>query len=259
MISISGSEQSKQVQTQEAVGSKASVTVSGAGVTKRVFEGDGRTHFYDNWGIVTVTINGFSGIGNFGSMTVPGTDPTTASDVATSLAKQFQLGFLPCDRHGVWRDRNFCFKSHRIGYQQLLTNPSTTINDNDHFTSSPFNFSYVSGSTMSGGADPGYTTVYDAGTVTVTVNGHSTSAPWGQGNSTADVATAMATAINADCAAYVTAAPMGATLNSPLNRAARAAMQYRPVLPPHNMISSLRFRSQLPRTEVLSPGELIFL
>jgi RHS repeat-associated protein len=69
----------------------------------------------------------------------------------------------------------------------------------------------VYGSGLSGGANG--STVYDTGTVWVTVNGHKTSASYGQGDTSASVASNLANAINADSAAYVQATASGATLS----------------------------------------------
>ncbi|MBZ5534212.1 MAG: hypothetical protein LAO20_22530 [Acidobacteriia bacterium] len=52
-------------------------------------------------------------------------------------------------------------------------------------------------------------TVYDSGTVSVTVSGHTTSAPYQQGDTASSVALHLANAINADGAAVVTASASG--------------------------------------------------
>jgi RHS repeat-associated protein len=56
-------------------------------------------------------------------------------------------------------------------------------------------------------------TTYDAGTVSVTANGHTDSASYGSGSSPTSIASALASAINADSSASVTAASSGAVLN----------------------------------------------
>ena len=48
-------------------------------------------------------------------------------------------------------------------------------------------------------------TIYDKGNVTITVNGHSDSAPYGLGSTDATVASGLASAINSDASAFVTA------------------------------------------------------
>lgn len=60
---------------------------------------------------------------------------------------------------------------------------------------------------------PPYTyTVYDAGGITVTVNGHSDTAGYGQLDTTSTIATSLANAINSDAAASVAASASGGTV-----------------------------------------------
>jgi RHS repeat-associated protein len=55
-------------------------------------------------------------------------------------------------------------------------------------------------------------TVYDQGSVTITVSGHSDSAPYAQGSNTTSVATGLAGALNGDAASPVTASASGSTV-----------------------------------------------
>lgn len=71
----------------------------------------------------------------------------------------------------------------------------------------------ASASGMSGGADAQYTTVYDSGAVTITVNGVPKSVSYGQGSTTTTVAAALASAIAGDTAYPATASASGATVN----------------------------------------------
>ena len=64
-----------------------------------------------------------------------------------------------------------------------------------------------------GGGSGGGSTIYDAGTVTITVNGHNDSYTYGQNDSSSTVATGLANAINADSAAFVTATASGSTVS----------------------------------------------
>ncbi|HWF06774.1 MAG TPA: hypothetical protein VHA06_24000 [Candidatus Angelobacter sp.] len=68
-------------------------------------------------------------------------------------------------------------------------------------------------------------TIFDAGTVTVTVNGHATSVPYGSGSSTNTIASGLVTAINNDTAAFVNASSSGAVLTFSA-RATGAATNY---------------------------------
>jgi RHS repeat-associated protein len=58
----------------------------------------------------------------------------------------------------------------------------------------------------------GCSTLYDAGTVTVTVNGVASSGGYGKGSTTSTIASAIATAINSQTGAFVTATASGATV-----------------------------------------------
>lgn len=55
-------------------------------------------------------------------------------------------------------------------------------------------------------------TIFDHGTVTITVNGHADTANYGSGSTSTTVASGLASAINADAAAVVTASSSGSTL-----------------------------------------------
>jgi len=197
-VSIGGTEQSKQVQTQAATGSTASVTISGAGQQKKVYDsGCNCFNWVVNTGRVNVTINGFTASGYFQSNTA------TATDVATSLASNFNAnGSSPVTASASGASVTFASKATGASTNYSLST-STAIDDTVDFTSSPFSFSYVSGAAMTGGANAVTTTLYDAGTATITVNGHPTSANWGQNSTTTAVASALAAAINADSGAYV--------------------------------------------------------
>src|SRR5262249_3023241 len=68
-----------------------------------------------------------------------------------------------------------------------------------------------SGATLTGGTNASGT-VYDSGTVTVTVNGHANNTSFGQSSTTSSIASSLASAINGDSAAAVTASSSGSTL-----------------------------------------------
>jgi len=58
-----------------------------------------------------------------------------------------------------------------------------------------------------------YQTIYDSGTVSITVNGHTDSAYYGQSDTPSTIAAALATAINADSSAPATASANGSVVN----------------------------------------------
>jgi RHS repeat-associated protein len=60
--------------------------------------------------------------------------------------------------------------------------------------------------------DPG-TTIYDAGTVNITVNGHSDTYSYGQNSTASGITTGLTALINGDSSAFVTAAASGTTVN----------------------------------------------
>jgi RHS repeat-associated protein len=68
-------------------------------------------------------------------------------------------------------------------------------------------------------------TIYDQGSVTITVNGHSDSATYRQGSDTTTIATGLAAAINGDSASPVTATVSGSTLTL-TSKATGAASNY---------------------------------
>src|SRR5262249_43243528 len=63
----------------------------------------------------------------------------------------------------------------------------------------------ASGGALTGGRDAVYTTYYDAGTATITVNGHGDSYAWSNGSSASSIASGLASAINGDGSASVSA------------------------------------------------------
>ena len=206
-VTITGQEQSKQQQPQPATGSTASVTISGAGQQKRVYSSDCRCFVWVvNTGNVSVTINGFTGSGYFESNT------TTSSDVANSLASSFNSnGNSPVTATASGSTVTFASKATGSSTNYPLST-STSIDDTQDFSSSPFTFSYVSGSTMTGGADATPGTLYDSGTATITVNGHATTVNWGQNDTPSTIASSLSAAINGDGGAYVTATASEGTI-----------------------------------------------
>ncbi len=66
---------------------------------------------------------------------------------------------------------------------------------------------------MTGGANPTYNTVYDSGAATLTVNGHADTYSWGSGSTPSSIASGLASAINGDGSAAVSATASGAVVN----------------------------------------------
>lgn len=63
------------------------------------------------------------------------------------------------------------------------------------------------------GAQNSPVTIYDAGTVTIAVNGCSASAGYGQASTDSSVASSLGAAVNSSCGSYVTATVTGATIS----------------------------------------------
>src|SRR5437868_12973029 len=86
---------------------------------------------------------------------------------------------------------------------------TVTSDRSDIFPSGSYSPSWTN---VTGGSSPTYTTVYDTGTVTATVNGFSKSTSYGQGSTASSVASGLAAAFNGDGTAPVTASASGAAL-----------------------------------------------
>ncbi len=85
--------------------------------------------------------------------------------------------------------------------------------DNTYWFPTPSFQATVSGAQLTGGKDAVYTTVYDSGIATLTVNSHVDSYSWsGSGTTAANIASGLASAINNDSGAGVTAVASGSTI-----------------------------------------------
>ena len=71
----------------------------------------------------------------------------------------------------------------------------------------------ASGPTLTGGTPDTLTLVYDAGSLSVTVNGFTKTASYGQGSTGASIASVLAGAFNADAASPVVASSTGNVVN----------------------------------------------
>src|SRR6185437_2099619 len=150
------------------------------------------------------TVNGHADSASWGQ-------GATASSIATALANSINGDTgapVTATASGAVVSLTATLKGASTDYSLA----SSVSYDTSHFSSSSF-LAGNSGSALTGGSDGANgTTVYDSGTVTLTVNGHPDSAPYGQSDSTTSLATALAAAINKDAAAPVTAGSSGATV-----------------------------------------------
>ena len=201
-ITLSGAEQSQP--SSSGVGSApgtGAIFISGSEQVAWISTPGGNTPVYDD-GYISVTINGVGVASyNYGQ-------GDTADTIGSSLASQInanssvvkatggnEIG-LTSRVNGASTDYPFTVSIQQGSNANLFSGPS--------FSLSP------SGSTLTGGANG---TLYDTGTVTLTANGHSDSASYGQGSTTSTIASTLASAVNGDGAASVSAAASGATIS----------------------------------------------
>lgn len=196
-VTISGSE---QYSTQTATSGTTTITVSGAPQSTSVGCPNHCTDIY-NSGNVYVTINGTQYSGGYGGSTI------TASTVASALAGSMNNGTLvTASVSGSTITVTAVATGSATNYSV-----STSCSYSSYFTSCGFS---ASGGNMTGGRDA--STTYDNGTVSVTVNGTTSSAGYGQGSTNTSVAAALATAINGN-SPVVTASASGNVVNITAN------------------------------------------
>jgi len=134
----------------------------------------------------------------------------TTSTIATNLASSLNAGGVVTATVTTGRV-NITTVATGTAANYSLSGSSHT-NDLTHFSVS-FGTS-PSGSSLTGGQNPIYTARYDSGSSTITVNGHNDTVNWsGSGTTPSSIASSLASVINADSGAYVTASPSGATVN----------------------------------------------
>lgn len=211
-VTVNGGEQSKQVQTQPATQSTATIAISGAEQSRGdmvcQWWVDEETcglwvyqQVYDS-GTVSVTVNGFTASTRYGQGTTP-------SNIAQTLASWLNDGSSPVTAYNSGTSVYITSKAYGSSVNYPISTSSWS-DDPDHFGEG--SFLADAPVNMSGGQDAAYTTVYDGGTVTVSVNGHSNSASWGNGSTAAGIASSLASNINADGGASVAASPSGSTV-----------------------------------------------
>ncbi len=156
---------------------------------------------YDS-GSCTITVNNH---GNPKSWSGSG---TTASNIASALATNITndgAAFV----NGSSSGGTVTLTARTTGVASDYSLSSSCSFDSTNFSSASFTTSN-SGSALAGGKNA----LYDAGTFSATVNGHTTTPPtsWGQSSTAAAIATDLAAKINADSAAAVTASASGAVV-----------------------------------------------
>jgi RHS repeat-associated protein len=213
-VTFSGSLQSKQVQTQAAVAGTGSVSFSGTlkVLTRGATAGTGTVTIsgseqynpgmsvYDT-GTVSIAVNGFGASYYYGQY-------DTAQSIASGLAAGLTGSSSPVNASASGGSVALTAKTTGSATNYSL---STTVNwDSNDFGQASFQAS--SGSALQGGTNA--STIYDSGTSTITANGHSDSVSWsGSGTTTSSIASALASSINGDSGASVTANASGSTVS----------------------------------------------
>jgi RHS repeat-associated protein len=159
---------------------------------------------YDR-GTVSITVGGFTATANYGGSDTPAT-------IAAALASALNASNSPVTASASGSVVNITSKGTGSNQNLALASSSATGDPADF--GGPSFSGQTSGSALSGGTDNGYTTVYDSGTVSVTINGHINQASFSQpADTSGSITSRLASAINSDSGAFVTAAASGNTLN----------------------------------------------
>jgi RHS repeat-associated protein len=205
-VSFSGTERSAQVLTHNATKAMGSVTISGfensttidpcADQSPTFGDGGGfRSCPRTVWdsGTVSLTVNGLTKSVSYGQ-------GTTTSGIASGLASAFgNTGTYTVTALGsvITITANNAGAS---GNSIALSAASSTSDFTDF--GGPSFTTQASGSTLSGGSDNGFTTMYDTGalTINVTIGGtvYSKSSTYGQSSTSASIASDLANRINSD-------------------------------------------------------------
>ena len=203
-INISGSE-STSVQTQQATKASGSVTIYGS--EQRTIPSDCRlpcrTYFYD-YGSVAITINGARVSASYSQGS---TSLTIAGDLVNAINGNPSYPVTASAFNNV-----VYLTTKQSGASVNYSLSASSSYDTSDFTHSSFTTT-TSGATLTGGADAVNTTVYDSGTVSVTVAGSFTkSVPYNNGSSEASVAAALASALSS-AGSPVSATASGSTID----------------------------------------------
>jgi RHS repeat-associated protein len=197
-VTVSGSEQS----SGSATSGTGTVTIGGAegSVCNSTFGCPPSALTYDS-GPVSITVNGVTKSFTYGHFDTPTT-------IATNLAAAFHNdGNAPVDATSSGAVVTLTARSTGSSTNYSL---SVTASSNDPTDFVPPSFSAsASGSTLTGGRDPGY----DSGTVRITVNGTAYTVNYGQGSTSTSIASALAGAINGDINRVVDASSTGSSVN----------------------------------------------
>jgi len=220
-IVVNGSEQSKQVQSQGPTSSSGSVTVQGSEWTHKMCPEPNHCSTQWDTGAVYLTVNGYQVTAYFGQ-------GSTTSSVASALSTALNVAGSPVSASASGAAVTFTSRATGSSTNYAVS-ASWTTNANDSedtythstdFTISPTSLA------MSGGQDAQYRTVYDSGTLTVSVNGYSKSTSFGQGSTSASVASALAPQFSCTGGAPASGSPSGSNIVFTACTAGAAANSY---------------------------------
>lgn len=207
-ISISGTEQNWQTVSSAATAGTATVTISGAERSTSVRYQCGQTTWctrtqYDS-GTVTIYVNG-AGISY--SYYQTDTNSTVASALAGALTANSPTVTATASGSTIYITARAtgAATNYSLSTAAVTTQPT-------YFTGSSF-IASPSGGTLTGGRDATYVTTYDSGLASVTVNGHVNQIGWGQGADAAGIASVLASNINGDAGANVSATASGSVIS----------------------------------------------
>src|SRR5260370_4251649 len=132
-----------------------------------------------DYGTATITVNGHAD-------SVPWAGHDNPSSVATALVNKIN-GDSGAAVSATTSNNTVTLTAQNTGVQSNEALLSAAAYDTGHFAAGSFSAS-SSGIALTGGADAVYTTDYDSGTVTVSINGSQASAPYQQGSTAAALA-----------------------------------------------------------------------
>jgi RHS repeat-associated protein len=206
-ITVSGSEQSA---TGNATAGSGTVTIGGSEQVTTYYPcgvSSCPTTLYDT-GSVTIRVNGFAASITYNQY-------STVSSVAAALVSALSSASSPVTATVSGTVITMTAKTTGASTNYSLSSTSST--SESAYFSYPSFFGTPSGSTLTGGKNGG--TIYDTGTVSVTVNGFTASISYSQtvNNTPTLIASSLASGFNSGSGSPVTATSSGATLTLTAN------------------------------------------
>lgn len=212
-VSLAGTERSVQVQTQTAAAGTGVVTI--VGTEQSINNPDEPCpplpqkcpQLYDR-GNVSITVNGLT------EGTVY-TQYSTAMTLAQAIATAFNNASnstVTATAASINSDgATVTFVAKTVGASTNYSVGGTSSTLESAYFSGP-SFTANAPTNLSGGQDNAYQTVYDTGTVSIAVAGVTKSAAYGQGTTTTQIASALASALSGDSSTHVSAVGSGSAV-----------------------------------------------